>query len=284
MKAIPDNGKNELYNAMERVGNVRVDRFAIGYVDAKNAGDQKIFVRITGKANPEWLANAIQTVGPPGVQMERQKAPDGTPLILLRSRNTEPLIVFVGDTDLLVVGYLNPNAKSQDDVLAEVLEVRAKKKASAAAGKLKDRLAKIPNKAVAFALGDIPTELAGELGLKLGGGALVPTKFTAFMERSAPGLDVNVETALANANAADGLVRKIGELRKQGVEALKEEMKRPLPPGSPPVPFQDMINILDAIQVQSKMDRVQVRVSVPDAFIQRIGSMGALFFGVGEIR
>ena len=48
------------------------------------------------------------------------------------------------------------------------------------------------------------------------------SKINAFMERTKTGLDLTVESAMANANDADGLVRKFGELRKQGVEALQQ--------------------------------------------------------------
>ena len=158
LKLMPANAKAEMYGQLERVGNVRVERIAFGFVEAKNRAEHKIFVRVTGKANPEWILSAAQgMIGDRGAQIDRSKAPDGTPLITLRT-GREPNIVAVGDTDLLVVGYTGGNAKA-DDLLAAVLEVRAKKKPSAAAGQLKDGLAKIPDKArrLHLRIGDLPT-------------------------------------------------------------------------------------------------------------------------------
>ena len=73
-------------------------------------------------------------------------------------------------------------------------------------------------------------------------------------------------------NDEDGtkLIRKVGDLRKQGIKGLQDEMQKPQPQGFPPVPFQAIINLMETLQVQGKDGKVQVRVFVPDALVQQM--------------
>ena len=110
----------------------------------------------------------------------------------------------------------------------------------------------------------------------------MPTKLSAFIERTNNGLDFHAETSLTNPNDADALVRKIGDFRKEGIAELRQAMKQPLPPGSPPIPFQDFINILETAQLQSKGDRIQLRATVSDNLIQQLGSVMSGYFSLRE--
>ncbi|MSQ95838.1 MAG: hypothetical protein EXR98_14965 [Gemmataceae bacterium] len=283
LKLVPDGAKKEMYDQVEKIGNIRVERVAFGFVEGDKRGDQKIYMRLTGKANHAWLVDAIKSI--PGERFESRKVKDGdgTPITVLQQQNSEPAIGVVGDTDLLVVGYDRPGGK-YDDLVAQVLDIRAKKKANATTGPLKDRLAKIPDKAIAFAVGDIPNDMKQTLGFMLNG-APIPSKLSAFVERMPNGLDLQLETTMANAEDADKLVQKVGMLRKQGVEELKKAMQMPLPPGTPPIPFQGMINVLESLQVQSKGESVQTRAFVPDGLIQQLGSASMMMFGArGEFK
>ncbi|HZZ80425.1 MAG TPA: hypothetical protein VFE62_18120, partial [Gemmataceae bacterium] len=83
-------------------------------------------------------------------------------------------------------------------------------------------------------------------------------------------LELHAEGSVPNAEAANKLVKKIADLRKQGIGELQKAMQQPLPAGAPPVPFQAMINVLDTIQVQSQQEKVSVRVSAPNTLLQQL--------------
>jgi hypothetical protein len=267
LKLIPEREKKQMYEFMEKSGNIRIERAAFAWVEGTGKRDGKIFARFTGKGNQDWMVAAFNMLdgGRGRMQIKVTNDGKGTRITLLQPQNG-PVIMLVGNTDLLVVGFERNNAQ-QDDLVTEVLDARSKKKPSATTGPLKDRLAKIPDKAVALLVGEAPDELKRELGRVFDP---MPTKVTAFIERAQQGLDVQVETPTANAEDAGKLVRKVGELRKEGIKGLKDQMQQPQRPGTPPIPFQALINLLDTLQVQSKDEKVQIRAFVPDGLIQQM--------------
>src|SRR5262249_37751798 len=74
MKLMPEQGKNEIYDLLEKTGNVRIERAAMTIVDAIKRDDEKIFVRITGKGNPAWLATYIANA--PGENFQTKQIKD----------------------------------------------------------------------------------------------------------------------------------------------------------------------------------------------------------------
>jgi hypothetical protein len=276
LKLMPEREKKQMYEFIEKSGNIRVERAAFAWVEGTGKRDGKIFARFTGKGNQDWMVAAFNMIdeGRGRMQIKVTKDAKGTRITLMEPQNG-PVIMLVGNTDLLVVGYEGHN-RQQDDLVTEVLDARSKKKASATSGPLKDRLAKIPDKAVALLVGEAPDEMKRELGRVFDP---MPTKVTAFVERAQQGLDVHVDTSAANAEDAGKLVRKIGELRKEGIKGLKDEMQQPQRPGRPPIPFQALINVLETLQVQSKDEKVQIRAFVPDGLIQQMSSGWMLFGG-----
>jgi hypothetical protein len=267
LKLITEREKKQMYEFMEKSGNIRIERAAFAWVEGTGKRDGKIFARFTGKGNQDWMVAAFDMLdgGRGRMQIKVTKDAKGTRITLMEPQNG-PVIMLVGNTDLLVVGYEGHN-RQQDDLVTEVLDARSKKKPSATTGPLKDRLAKIPDKAVALLVGDVPDEMKREFARVFD---LMPTKVTAFIERAQQGLDVQIETPTANAEDAGKLVRKIGELRKEGIKGLKDEMQEPQRQRTPPIPFQALINLLETAQVQSKDENAQIRAFVPDGLIQQM--------------
>ncbi len=277
LKLMPEREKKQMYEFMEKSGNIRIERAAFAWVEGTGKRDGKIFARFTGKGNQDWMVAAFDMLdggrGLGRMQIKVTKDEKGTRITLMQPQNGPPVIMLVGNTDLLVVGYEGNNPK-QDDLVTEVLDARSNKKPSATTGPLKDRLAKIPDKAVALLVGEVPDVMKREFGRVFDP---MPTKVTAFIERAQQGLDVQVETPTANAEDAGKLVRKVVELRKEGIKGLKDEMQQPQRPGAPPIPFQALINLLETVQVQSKDEKVQIRAFVPDGLIQQM-SYGWMLF------
>jgi hypothetical protein len=224
LKMIPDREKGQMYDAIEKSGNVRLERIAFAYADGTGKGDGKIYLRITGKGSPVGLLALFGDGG--RMQSKQIKDDKGMPITLLQEpSNRSPVIMLVGNTDLLIVGYeggtvkavkgaIVPDPRKNEDLVQEVLDARSKKKPNAAAGKLKDQFAKVPEKAVGLLVGDLPEEL------KLAFGQLlfdtVPPKMMAFMERTPLGLDLQVEAGMANAEDAGKAVQKIAAIAQAG--------------------------------------------------------------------
>lgn len=266
MKIVPKQVKSQLYDQLEKMGNLRIDRIAFGMVDSEKRDEQKLMIRITGKGNHAWVAEMLKAMSRGTLQERQIKDAGGKAITVFQERNRGPHIVLVGNTDLLVVGYQKFDGK-HEDVLQEVLAVRAKKRPHAGTGTLKPRLAKVPDKAIALLVGEIPGDLKREFRFAFDS---LPSGVTAFIERTPTGMDLQIATVMDNREQADGLVQKIAMLQKKGVAELQKEMQQPRP-GGPMIPFQGMIDVLQSLQIQSKDARVQGRVFVPDRLIQQIG-------------
>lgn len=268
LKLMPEHAKQEMYDHIEKAGNIRVDRVAFAMVHSAKREDQKMYLRFTGKGHHAWVVDFVKMAdkGRGRLEMKSLKDEKDTPITLFQSAN-DPTIALIGSTDIVVAGFDRPQGRDRD-VFDEMMDVRAKKKANAAAGALKARLAKVPDKAVAFIVGDAPETLKREL--RFGGFEPIPSNITAWVERALQGMDVQAETTMSNGDDATKLVQKIGALRKEGIDSLKQQMQQGLPPGSPPIPFQSLINLMETLQVQSERERVNVRLFVPDGLIDQL--------------
>ena len=273
LKLMPDREKKEMYDHIEKCGNVRIERFSFGMVDSAQRDQRQYFMRFTGKANQAWCLDMIKALSNGRAETKAHKSPDGSPITEIAAGKGAPAMLAFGNTDFLIAGYDAGDPKVEDTI-AQIMDVRAKKKPNAGAGVLKDSLKKVADKAIALLVGDVPNDMQRDLRFAFDA---VPAKVVAFVERTQTGLDVQVEGAMANAEDSKKLVEKVGGLRKQGIMELQKAMGQPLPPGLPPIPFQALINLLETLQVQSDADKVSVRVIVPDALIQQIGSLGMIW-------
>jgi len=278
VKLIPERAKKEIYDFVEQTGNVRIEQAAIGIADNGGQRDEmKIFMRFSGKGKQAWLVPALKKLGRDRVTEKTSKDDKGTPLTFLQDSDSPPIIMFLGDTDILIYGYSGNNAK-HDKLTEEIFAARSGKKANAAAGTLKAPLGKIPDRSIAFAVGAIPSEMKREFRAF----GVTPDRIIAFAERTQTGIDLQLQASMANGDDTKTFVQKVSELRMQGIAGLQEAMKQPLPPGSPPVPFQAMINFLETLQVQGQDNGAQVRAVVPDGLIQQMGTMGMMWFGMAR--
>ncbi|HZZ80213.1 MAG TPA: hypothetical protein VFE62_16990, partial [Gemmataceae bacterium] len=189
LKMLPAREKHQLYAAIENIGNLRIDRVAFGYSDGAERGDGRFYLRMTGKGSHDGLMQLLGQVDG-RMQPTEIKPADGAKITLLQSPNNRtPSIVLVGDTDFLLVSAERAGPKArQEDLVQAVLDVRAKKKTSAAEGPFKKRLAKLPEKAVGFVVGEFPGPLKGELQNEFGA---VPTNGLVHIERGAQALELH---------------------------------------------------------------------------------------------
>ncbi len=273
LTTLSDFSRLNLYDQLETTGNLRVDRLAIGVVDAQKPDDQKVFLRVSGKGNQAWIADSIIARSGDSMQLKKTKDADGTPIITLQSRNAGACVVLIGNTDMIVVSYQKFDG-NHEDLVAELLAVRAKKKPHAADGNLKERLAKIPDKAIGFLVGDLPGDMKEEIGRMLD---LVPAKFSVYVERAPMGLDVKAQAVMKDAEEAGKFVAKVGALRKEGIAGLQQALKEPPQPGMPPAPFQAIITLAESVQVKNQAETVQINGFIGSNLIQQLGEMYAAY-------
>lgn len=257
-KKLPPRERLQLYEVMEQSGNVRVDRIAFAYVHDDKPERARIMVRFTGKANREWVVSAIRRLGLNGqIEVGKRKDAAGKEVTVLQVANEAPVFVLAGDTDMVIAGYSGNNA-NHGELADAILAVRDRKKPNVSAGPLKARLGKVPQRAAALLVGDIPGSVQ-----RMFGGLLqsAPLKVDAHLERVAAGLDVSVTGTMANAGDAQTAVTAISKMRKEGIDKLQQILKQP--DAAPGVPANALINLLQSLQMQSEGNELRVRLLVP---------------------
>jgi hypothetical protein len=248
------------------MGNVRVDRTSFALSDAANPNDQKVYVRITGRGHQEWVADALKNQANLGFEIKRSKDADGTPIMTLYSPQAGAVFVLVGNTEMLIASHLGFDAKKKN-LAEDLLAVRSKKNKSAAE-ELKDQLAKLPDKTIAFLAGDLPAGMQNDLKQLI---EPLPAKFLAHAERTEMGVDLKMSATFKDAAEAGKFVAKVMELRKQGMAEMQKALKMPPQTDGPPLPFQALIALLDTVQVERQGDVTTLRAFLSNAMVREFG-------------
>jgi hypothetical protein len=272
-KMIPPQAKNELYGALEEIGNVRVQRIALatapGEMDKKNPRHE-IFIRITGKANPDWIAALAKNKG--GLVAEPKKGPAGESLIYLREPEAQPggqfrrpALALLDDRDLLIAGYDGPLGGPNDKSLEKLFAVRDGRQPGITKGPLQPRLQKISPKAVGLLVADLPPEWNEGFP-----GGVQVSKIDAAMVPDQGGLDVHAAVTLSNPQQAATAVQGVSQARKQAIDALKQVQDMPPFPG---LPIVALINALETVQVQQQDEQMLIRLVVPAELMRGLPTM-----------
>jgi hypothetical protein len=305
LQLFPAQVKTEMYNALEQIGNVRIERICIGMKmqeakakavaerkegekEKENNGpvppprrDQEIYVRVTGKVNPAWFVAFLKEKANEKFEVETKQGPRGESMTFLRAAvqkgnearaHDEPVMVLIGDQDFLVVGYDQASVADNMKLMEKALAVRARQQPDVTQGGLKERLQKVPAKAVVLVVGDVPEEFNRTLPL----GDIKIRKVDAYLQKIDAGLDFHGIGTMGNTEQAIKAVQKISEGRKEAIAALKKQQDQPAIPG---LPVAAIINVLETVQVQTQEDEVQLRLLVPTELIRSLPALGMGLFG-----
>ena len=270
LKLMPKREKEQMYEVFEKIGNIRIERSVSAVVEGPGEQQpQALHAHDRQGGSRAAILDLIQAQE--RMQVKKIKDDKGTPISILTDPDGfAPTIMLIGNTDLVIVAHKSRDGK-KDDVAQELLDVRAKKKPNAMTGKLKDRLAKIPDKSIALLVGDVPAEIKKELSREF---PAIPDKISAPLAcGTKQGLELQAEGGMANAEDAGKLVEKIASLRKDGIGFLKQAMQNPPPFDGPPIPFQSLIGLLESMQVENQADKVNARMTVPHGLIQQLPLM-----------
>ena len=255
-KLIPPDSKDRLYKTVEQLGNVRVDRAALGYLADPNDSEKgQIYIRLTGKGDRRQLVELLSL----GMAVKDIKGNDKEPPIAILHGSNSPAFAVIGDHDFIIAGNLE--GKFHLDAVEQVLAVRAGKEASVLKGPLADDLKKISEKAAGFVVGTLPEPLLKNLTMPQGPFKAVPAHFVLEAQLQGDKLALRLQGQLKNVDDAKSFCDTIVQLRAKGLEALT---KLPNPPENPPFPFDaaEAKAILTSIQVEAKGDTATVSMQV----------------------
>ncbi|MBI3409953.1 MAG: hypothetical protein HY040_16560 [Planctomycetes bacterium] len=255
-KLIPKNIKEEIYKHLELLGNVQIDRVAFAFAQKENRNSE-IYVRVSGKVSRSGLLELFKSLG---VETKEVKGPANESILVHDPQNRPPVVAFVGDTELLLVGYENNQGK-HGELIDKALAIRDKKQDSVAKGKLQADLVKVPDKACGLLLGSFPDDLKQVLGFVLGA---QPEGVAAHVTRSQNALDVELKLAATDAQQAMNMVKSIANQRDNALNALK------MIPPMPDFPIAQIQNLLQSIQIQADGSTTRMQVLVPDELMRAL--------------
>ncbi len=189
---LPAPQKEGFFSFVNTVGNASITRFGLCLIPGE--GDTvTVAGRLTGKVLPERLLKFLESIKK-AQNVTRKKGPDGKTLTLIKSDNDRESMVFVGVTDFVFCGG-NPKAKSSDELLKQVLAIRAGKAPSVLTGSMNSDLKRVSATASGLALGRLPKAATDQFGMDL-------KRFFVTSQRAKNGVHVDAEVGMATANEA----------------------------------------------------------------------------------
>jgi hypothetical protein len=275
---VPPQFQEELYKAAEMVGNVRIDRFAIGFTPDPQGGaaSGKIYMRFTGKGDPRRLLAAFRQNNP-GLVTKEVKGFRGQRVTTVQfGNNREPGMALVGDSDVIIAGYEGRQQPNVMELVDQVLAVRAGRQKNALSGPLGKLLQKLSPRASAVAAGELPNEMRNGL-MQPPGFSVFPTTVLAELVRDKRGARLRWEGKLDNADDAKAFVADVDRLKKMGLEGLKTARQN-MPPGLPVPPgtFKMMTKVLESVKAQAKGPEVHGSMTIPAEAFKLLTNLGAV--------
>ena len=119
VKQLAPKDKAIFYGTVEEIGNVRIDRAALGYVPVGITRNDLGFYRLSGKFDHQRLTQMLLRKLPP--KIEKLKGPNNEPITIISSGKQGAAFAFIGDTDVLVGHRIG--ALGDDDSLALVKQM-----------------------------------------------------------------------------------------------------------------------------------------------------------------
>ena len=279
-KFIKEANMEKVYEFVEKLGNVRLDRFSVGLApDPLGGRNARIFVRITGKADHRRVVDFLREVMKAGIVREERGA-DKEPITFLRAADQPPAVAMIGDSEILLAGYMMRDQGDHMAVLFEMLEVRAGKKVGVTAGPLAARLKKAHAQSFILMAGDITKELGlGPLGAPgVNGQDTMPKALVMEVTRKTAGLDLIVEALMENEADAERLAEAATKGLREGIEQVRREMTRN--PDVPKEAVELVTKTMETVKVQAKAANLHISVRISNEVMKAVpdllGKLGAI--------
>ena len=267
-KVMPPRDREKLYDLAGKVGNARIERLSFAYsLDPQAKAQARFYVRLTGTANRQRLLSAIRDAVP-DVKLEEPKGGPGGKVTLVHFPATAsgPGLALVGDRDLLL-GFFERGGPQVDheQVVTQMLAIRAGKEKSVLDGPLAKSLKTVAARDAAFVVGGLPPEVRADLTRGPNAFRVVPDSFFLKAERGKGGLKLRLEAAMGSAKEAKLFVEDVGRMKRTGLEGLRklpDEARRLLSAGG----VEPLAKALESVNVRADGDTVRGGMDVsPEA-------------------
>jgi hypothetical protein len=223
LKMMPGEGREELYRIAEGVGNLRLDRLAIGMaLDPEASGNGRYFVRGTGRMDHKRVAAYFREAFGRDSGFAEKKGLRGEIVTTFAPRDTPPALALIGDSDFLLAWYTN-NSIGCAKLLEELLVVRDGGRPSLLAGPLGKTLRDISPRARGLVRGEVPREMIAAIARSPIG--VAPEQMSLDLLSPGPAyadLDLRFRGTFANEADARQFARGLRTEVKQVGEALKD--------------------------------------------------------------
>jgi hypothetical protein len=265
---LPPGARETAYEFLDAVGNIRIDRLSFAFGSQPEEQRGRIMIRFTGRADRAALIKFLTAKNAEFKTVEHNDAG----AVVLTAENSPPAFVFVGDSDLLVVGYERNNA-DHSTVAAQVLVTKAGKGLSVATGAFSKDLKALQPGAFAVFMGVVPEEVRKELSHSPLG--LAPQNFGLHAVGDGQGgVAVHGRAETENADDAKQLAANLEALRKQGLEALAN-----LPAGFPAKIGAGLRKVLEGAAVKADGIAVTGTLTVGSDLLASLGELAEFLQG-----
>jgi len=258
-ETMPGREREQFYQAVEALGNIRLDRIAVGVAVEDNGNARHVVARISGAADTKRIGDFLAKQMP-GVAVRQDKGPRGESIrVIDGSRLRQPIFALVGDSDLIVCA--GPDQPTPGTVLAQVLEIRAGKQKALPEGKLGHLTKEAPRNARTL----VAYELSEKVRSRMFGLAeplpAAPRDLLGYVTTGEPSdatktgkLSIVFSGRMKDADEAKTFADAANKLKQQGLKALDN-----VPPREkvPPVVIKALKEILSSLNVEASRDSVK---------------------------
>jgi hypothetical protein len=260
---VPAREKEQAYGFVEKLGNVRLDRFSFAVVvDPQQPETMHAVTRYTGLADHQALRRLIEdglkeTRQNPRVVPTRDKGNETVTVIT--TEKEEVAFALIGNRDVLI-GF-GQRGHSAREAVEQALAVRAGKDPSVLKGPMAERLQKAPATAVGVFAGDFPDKMRQDM---VGPGSpfkAVPVRADASMVRGEDAV-VRLNVTMANADDAKAMEASVAAWQKMAVAGLGQ-----LPPQSQPAPgaLDALKKALEGVRVERTEAHLKAQATISPA-------------------
>jgi hypothetical protein len=275
VQVIPPRERQMAYDVADMLGNVRLDRIAMSLeFDAGKSEPERIYFRFTGAGDAKRLADFIAKEYP---TRKERKGPKGEAITVLGKEGRAPVFAFVGDADLLMVGYQEEKANHME-LLEKALDVRAGKAKSATEGTFAEVLKKASDHAQGLLVADVPEAVQRET-LRQFPIKVVPSRVVAETTRTKT-FNGRFEATFKDADQAKAFVQAVNQLRDQARKAMKDlppelqKVQKALGPDG-----EKVLKMLDKVVADV---RVEARGAVVSGTMELPGEAAQLIYKLAE--
>src|SRR5258708_4862548 len=270
LKSMPQEFKHEAYAFVDAVGNIRLDRVALGMeLEGQGGGPSRIYFRFTGAADRKRLAEFISKQIK-DAKIDEIKESKGDAITLIENPNDPPCFALIGDSELVMAGYDNRGSEKSLDLVKQVLDIRSGKKENVLTWPLSDLLKKIPDKANAAGAGELPDALRDMMLKNKGPVSVLPMRFLVSQTRD-KGIVFRGQVTFKDEDQAKVFAGDLERLKAQGLELLKAP-----PPGFPPLPegaTDQLRKTLEGAKIEAKKDTVTGSIEVSPEVVKALQSI-----------